>query len=63
MGLYDNYEKGKRGEIMEQLKKAIEEAKKKGNDLIIRFTPYGFKVQELNYKTIYKEEKQNKKGA
>lgn len=49
---------------MEQLKKAIEEAQKKGSDLIIKFTPYGFKVQELNYRTIYKEEKQqNKKGA
>lgn len=49
---------------MENLKKAIEEAKKRGNDLIIKFTPYGFKVQEINYKTLYKEEKQqNKKGA
>lgn len=46
---------------MEQLIKAINEAIKRGQDLIIKGTPYGFKVQTLDYKTIYTKQNNTKK--
>lgn len=46
---------------MEKLLQTINEAIKRGQDLIIKGTPYGFKVQTLDYKTIYTEQNNTKK--
>lgn len=46
---------------MEQLIKAIKQAIRKGNDVVIKGTPYGFKVQTLDYKTIYTQQNNTKK--